>query len=99
MINFQRQEGFCFLFSIPHFGRANVKDVHLNVGGKKKMYPVSLCLFLRVKIKKRCKRMEMVRLRCVNHEVYFEERTFTSVPNRMRMCMGMHARIYLDTLC
>lgn len=35
-------------------GEPMFKDVHLNVGGKK-MYPVSLCLFLCVK-KKRCKR-------------------------------------------
>lgn len=37
------------------------------------------------------------------HEICFEERIFLffflSVPNRMRMCMGMHARNYLDALC
>lgn len=64
------------------------------------MYPVSLCLLLCVKKKKKqIEEKELERLRRVYHKVYFEERTFTSVPNRMRMCMGMHARIYLGALC
>lgn len=49
---------FCFiLHPIPNFGRANVKYVHLNVGGEKRILSHSAFFMWRVcKEKKRCKR-------------------------------------------
>lgn len=93
-----RQEVFFCLHHIPNFGRANVKRCTFECWVE--VYPVSLCLFLCAKKKKRERerRKELKKTKKF-HGVYFSGRTFTSVPNRMRMCMDMHAPSYLDALC
>lgn len=88
---------FC-LHHIPYFGRANVKDVHLNVWGGGCILSHSAFFMCKEKNKKREREKELKKTK-MYHGVYFEGRTFTSVPNRMRMCMGMHAPSYPDALC
>lgn len=60
------------------------------------MYPVSLCLFLCVK--KKTDVREGAGETKTHHEVYFEERTFTSVPNRMDVHGHAHPKLPRRTM-